>query len=150
LAVTDINWILDYFRLSSDHRLLFGGRVSYSGIDPIGTARATRLRMLNVFPQLADAEIEYAWGGFIDITMNRAPHFGRLDPDVWFLQGFSGHGMVLTGIAGKVLAEAMAGQSERFDVYARIRHRDFPGGMALRRPTLVLAMLWFRLRDLLP
>jgi gamma-glutamylputrescine oxidase len=106
--------------------------------------------MLNVFPQLADAEIEYAWGGFIDITMNRAPHFGRLDPDVWFLQGFSGHGMVLTGIAGKVLAEAMAGQSERFDVYARIRHRDFPGGMALRRPTLVLAMLWFRLRDLLP
>lgn len=150
MAVTDINWILDYFRLSSDHRLLFGGRVSYSGLDPIGTARATRLRMLNVFPQLADAEVEYAWGGFIDITMNRAPHFGRLDPNVYYLQGFSGHGMVLTGIAGKVLAEAMAGQAERFDVYARIRHRDFPGGMALRRPTLVLAMLWFRLRDLLP
>ncbi len=150
MAVTDINWILDYFRLSSDHRLLFGGRVSYSGIDPIGTRRATRLRMLQVFPQLADAEIEYAWGGFIDITMNRAPHFGRLDPNVYYLQGFSGHGMVLTGIAGKVLAEAMAGQAERFDVYARIRHHDFPGGMMLRRPTLVLAMLWFRLRDLLP
>ncbi|HEU0225869.1 MAG TPA: FAD-binding oxidoreductase [Steroidobacteraceae bacterium] len=150
MAVTDINWILDYFRRSSDHRLLFGGRVSYSGIDPVGTRRATRLRMLQVFPQLADAEIEYAWGGFIDITMNRAPQFGRLDPNVYYLQGFSGHGMVLTGIAGKVLAEAMAGQSERFDVYARIRHRDFPGGMALRRPTLVLAMLWFRLRDLLP
>jgi len=150
MAVTDINWILDYFRLSSDHRLLFGGRVSYSGIDPVGTRRATRLRMLQVFPQLADAEIEYAWGGFIDITMNRAPQFGRLDPNVYYLQGFSGHGMVLTGIAGKVLAEAMAGQAERFDVYARIRHRDFPGGMALRRPTLVLAMLWFRLRDLLP
>jgi len=150
MAVTDINWILDYFRLSSDHRLLFGGRVSYSGIDPVGTRRATRLRMLQVFPQLADAEIEFAWGGFIDITMNRAPQFGRLDPNVWYLQGFSGHGMVLTGIAGKVLAEAMAGQAERFDVYARIRHRDFPGGMALRRPTLVLAMLWFRLRDLLP
>jgi gamma-glutamylputrescine oxidase len=150
MAVTDINWILDYFRLSSDHRLLFGGRVSYSGIDPVGTRRATRLRMLQVFPQLADAEIEYAWGGFIDITMNRAPQFGRLDPNVYYLQGFSGHGMVLTGIAGKVLTEAMAGQAERFDVYARIRHRDFPGGMALRRPTLVLAMLWFRLRDLLP
>ncbi|MGQ0385065.1 MAG: NAD(P)/FAD-dependent oxidoreductase [Gammaproteobacteria bacterium] len=150
MAVTDINWVLDYFRRSADHRLLFGGRVSYSGIDPLGTERATRLRMLGVFPQLADVDIEYAWGGFADITMNRAPHFGRLDPNVWFLQGFSGHGMVLTGIAGKVLAEAMAGQAARFDVYARIRHRDFPGGMALRRPTLVLAMLWFRLKDLMP
>jgi gamma-glutamylputrescine oxidase len=150
MAVTDINWILDYFRLSSDHRLLFGGRVSYSGLDPLGTERATRLRMLNVFPQLADVPVEYAWGGFIDITMNRAPQFGRLDPNVYFLQGFSGHGMVLTGIAGKILAEAMAGQSECFDIYARLRHHDFPGGMALRRPMLVLAMLWFRLRDLMP
>ncbi len=150
MAVSDVNWVLDYFLRSSDHRLLFGGRVSYSGIDPVGTARATRLRMLRVFPQLADAEIDYAWGGFVDITMNRAPHFGRLDPNLYFLQGFSGHGMVLTGIAGKILAEVIAGQAERFDVYARIRHRDFPGGMALRRPALVLAMLWFRLRDLLP
>ena len=150
MAVTDTNWVLDYFRRSADHRLLFGGRVSYSGIDPIGTTRATRQRMLKVFPQLADVEIEYAWGGYVDITMNRAPHFGRLGPNLYFLQGFSGHGMVLTGIAGKILAEAIAGQAERFDVYARIRHHDFPGGMALRRPALVLAMLWFRLRDLLP
>ncbi|MGB5131789.1 MAG: FAD-binding oxidoreductase [Steroidobacteraceae bacterium] len=150
LAVADINWIIDYFRLSPDHRLLFGGRVSYSGIDPIGTARATRQRMLRVFPQLADTEIEYAWGGFLDITMNRAPNFGRLEPNLYFLQGFSGHGMVLTGIAGKIVAEAIAGQAERFDVYERIRHHDFPGGMALRRPTLVMAMTWFRLRDLLP
>ncbi len=150
MAVSDVNWVLDYFLRSADHRLLFGGRVSYSGIDPVNTANATRLRMLNVFPQLADAEIEYAWGGFVDITMNRAPHFGRLDPNLYFLQGFSGHGMVLTGIAGKILAEAIAGQAERFDVYTRIRHYDFPGGMALRRPALVLAMLWYRMRDLLP
>ena len=150
MAVSDINWVLDYFRRSSDHRLLFGGRVSYSGIDPMGTARATRQRMLRVFPQLADVEIEYAWGGLVDITMNRAPHFGRLDPNLYFLQGFSGHGMVLTGIAGKILAAAMAGQAERFDIYTRIRHHDFPGGMALRRPALILAMLWFRMRDLLP
>jgi len=150
IAVSDINWVLDYFLRSADHRLLFGGRVSYSGIDPAGTARATRLRMLRVFPQLADAEIEFAWGGFVDITMNRAPDFGRLDPNLYYLQGFSGHGMVLTGIAGKIMAEAMAGQAERFDVYSRIRHHDFPGGMALRRPALVLAMLWYRMRDLLP
>lgn len=148
-AVTDINWVIDYFRRSADHRLLFGGRVSYSGLDPLGTRRATRARMLKVFPQLADIEIEHAWGGFVDITLNRAPHFGRLEPDVYFLQGFSGHGIALTGIAGKLLAEAISGTTERFDVFTRIRHHDFPGGMSLRRPALVLAMLWYRLRDLL-
>ena len=148
-AVTDINWVIDYFRRSADHRLLFGGRVSYSGLDPLGTRRATRARMLAVFPQLADADIEHAWGGYVDITTNRAPHFGRLEPDVYFLQGFSGHGIALTGVAGKLLAEAIAGTAERFDLFARIPHRDFPGGAALRRPALVLAMLWYRMRDLL-
>jgi gamma-glutamylputrescine oxidase len=150
IAVADINWIIDYYRRSPDHRLLFGGRVSYSGIDPLGTARATRQRMLNVFPQLADAEIEYAWGGIIDISMSRAPDFGRLDPNIYYLQGFSGHGMVLTSIAGKIIAESIAGQAERFDIFAKLRHHDFPGGRLLRRPTLVLAMTWFRLRDFLP
>ena len=148
-AVTDINWVIDYFRRSADHRLLFGGRVSYSGLDPLGTRRATRARMLAVFPQLADADIEHAWGGYVDITMNRAPHFGRLETDVYFLQGFSGHGIALTGVAGKLLAEAIGGTAERFDLFARIPHRDFPGGAALRRPALVLAMLWYRMRDLL-
>lgn len=146
-AVTDTNFVLDYFRRSADHRLLFGGRVSYSGLDPLGTTRATRARMLQVFPQLADTRIEHAWGGYVDITMNRAPHFGRLEPDVYFVQGFSGHGIALTGIAGKLLAEAISGTSERFDVFSRIPHHDFPGGDALRRPLLVLAMLWYRLRD---
>ncbi len=148
-AITDINWVLDYFRLSADHRLLFGGRVSYSGLDPFNTMQATRARMLTVFPQLADVPVSHAWGGYVDITLNRAPHFGRLEPDVYFLQGFSGHGIALTGIAGKLLAEAVAGTAERFDVFARIPHREFPGGLALRRPALVLAMAWYRLRDLL-
>jgi gamma-glutamylputrescine oxidase len=105
--------------------------------------------MLKVFPQLADARIDYAWGGYVDITVNRAPHFGRLGSNVYFLQGFSGHGMALTGIAGKLVADAIAGQSERFDLFGRIPHMDFPGGMALRRPALVLGMLWYRMRDLL-
>jgi gamma-glutamylputrescine oxidase len=146
-AVTDINWVLDYFRRTADHRLLFGGRVSYSGLDPFNTAHATRARMLRVFPQLADTEIEFSWGGYVDITLSRAPHFGRLAPNVYFLQGFSGHGIVLTGIAGKLVAEAIAGTAERFDLFARLRHADFPGGMAMRRPALVLAMLYYRLRD---
>lgn len=150
IAVADLNWIIDYFRISSDHRMLFGGRVSYSGVDPLGTARATRQRMLRVFPQLADVEIDYAWGGMIDISMSRAPDFGRLAPNVFYLQGYSGHGMLLAPVAGKVAAEAIAGQAERFDVFARLKHQDFPGGKLLRRPTLVAAMTWFRLRDLMP
>jgi gamma-glutamylputrescine oxidase len=150
IAVADLNWIIDYYRLSADYRMLFGGRVSYSGIDPLGTARATRLRMLNVFPQLADVEVDYAWGGMIDITMSRAPNFGRLEPNVYYLQGYSGHGMVATTIAGRTVAEAIAGQAERFDVYARLKHHDFPGGKLFRRPTLVMAMTWFRLKDLMP
>ena len=148
-AVSDANWILDYFRLSRDHRLLFGGRVSYSGLDHDRSGAATRARMLKVFPQLADVRVSHAWGGYIDITRNRAPHFGRLESDVYFLQGFSGHGLTLAGMAGRMLADAIAGTDARFDVFARIPHRDFPGGTLLRRPALVLAMLWYRLRDLL-
>lgn len=149
MAVADLNWIIDYFRLSADHRLLFGGRVSYSGLDPAATAGLTRRRMLNVFPQLHDVKVEYSWGGYLDITLNRAPHFGRLAPEVYFLQGFSGHGVVLAGMAGKLVAEAVAGTAERFDLFTRIPHRGFPGGALLRRPALVLAMLYYRLRDLL-
>ena len=149
VAVSDVNFVLDYFRRSRDHRVLFGGRVSYSGRDARNTANATRVRMLNVFPSLADAGIEYAWGGHVDITMTRAPDFGRLAPNVYYLQGFSGHGIALTGMAGRLVAEAIAGQAERFDLFTRLEHRDFPGGRVLRTPALVLAMLWFRLKDLL-
>jgi len=148
-AVSDMNCVLDYFRRSADHRLLFGGRVNYSGLKSFDAPGATRVRMLRVFPQLADVRMDYAWGGHVDITLNRAPHFGRLAPNVYFLQVFSGHGIALTGIAGKLVAEAIRGTAARFDVFARIPHGNFPGGAALRRPALVLAMLWFRLRDLL-
>lgn len=148
-AVADINWVLDYFRCSADHRLLFGGRVSYSGLDPLNTAQATRARMIKVFPQLAEVKIEHAWGGYVDITLNRAPDFNRLAPNVYYLQGFSGHGIALTGMAGKLVAEAIAGQAERFDLFTRLRHQPFPGGKWFRTPALVLAMLWYRMRDLL-
>jgi gamma-glutamylputrescine oxidase len=148
-AIADINWILDYFRRSADHRLLFGGRVSYSALQPPRLAESMRRRMLRIFPALADVKVEYAWGGFLDITMSRAPDFGRLAPNVYYLQGFSGHGMTLTGLAGKVVAEAVAGTAERFDVFARIPHRDFPGGPLFRRPSLMMAMLYYRIRDLL-
>lgn len=148
-AVCDTNFVLDYFRFSHDDRMLFGGRVSYSTVTPMNLAESMRRRMCAVFPQLADVPIDHAWGGFVDITMNRAPDFGRIGDNLWYLQGFSGHGLALTGLAGRLAAEAIAGQSERFDVYARLRHHAFPGGRLLRTPALVLAMAWYRLRDLL-
>ncbi len=148
-AVADVNWVLDYFRRSADHRLLFGGRVTYAGFDPDRIAAATRARMVRVFPQLKDVKVEFAWGGYVDITRNRAPDFGRLGPGVYYLQGFSGHGIALAGMAGKLVSEAIAGDAGRFDVFARIPHRGFPGGPALRRPALVLAMLYYRIKDLL-
>ncbi len=148
-AVTDSNFVLDYFRLSADHRLLFGGRVSYSKVPPANLRATMRARMLRVFPQLHDIALDYAWGGYVDISLNRAPHFGRLTRDIYFAQGFSGHGMALTGLAGKLMAEAIAGTSERFDVFARIPHRNFPGGKFLRVPGILLGTLYYRMRDML-
>jgi len=149
VAVADINFVLDYFRRSADHRLLFGGRVSYSGIDARDTGRATGARMRRVFPQLAGTRLDYVWGGYVDITMNRAPDFGRVGGNLYYLQGFSGHGIAMAGMAGRLAAEAVAGQAERFDLFGQLKHHPFPGGRWLRTPALVLAMLWFRLRDLL-
>ena len=100
-AIADINWILDYFRRSADDRMLFGGRVSYSSVQPPQLAEGMRKRMVRVFPSLADIKVAYAWGGYLDITMSRAPNFGRLAPNVLYLQGFSGHGMTLTVAGGQ-------------------------------------------------
>ena len=148
-AVCDLNFVLNYFRRSADDRLLFGGRVSYSTLPPPSLAASMLKRARQVFPQLQDARVEYLWGGNVDITRNRAPHFGRLAPNILFTQGFSGHGVALTGLAGKTAAEAIAGQAGRFDVFASIPHARFPGGRRFRVPVLVLATTYFRLRDLL-
>lgn len=148
-AASDTNFVLDYFRPTIDHRMLYGGRVSYSTTTPRGLAAGMQRRMARSFPQLAGTPVEFTWGGFVDITMNRAPDFGRLNDNVFYVQGFSGHGLALTGLAGRLVAEAISGHAERFDVFARLRHRPFPGGPALRTPALVLAMAYYRLRDML-
>ncbi|MFM2475848.1 NAD(P)/FAD-dependent oxidoreductase [Celerinatantimonas sp. MCCC 1A17872] len=149
IAACDINLALDYYRFSRDHRLLFGGRVSYSRRVPGDLKESMRLKMLKVFPQLRDVVMEYAWGGWLGITMNRAPHFGRLYPSVYFAQGFSGHGIVVGAMAGELMAEAVATSAERFDVFSKIHHRPFPGGRMFRTPALVLAMAYYRIRDAL-
>ncbi len=148
-AVSDLNFVLDYFRRAPDDRMLFGGRVSYSTLPPPSLRSSMLARAIRVFPQLKDARVDYLWGGNVDITRNRAPHFGRLTDNILFCHGFSGHGVALTGLAGKLAAEAIAGQAERFDTFARIPHARFPGGRAFRVPALLLATSYYRLRDML-
>lgn len=150
-AVCDTDFVLDYYRFAADSSMLFGGRVSYSTTTPMNLAESMRQRMVQALPALAGVKVTHAWGGFVDISMNRAPDFGRLpgSPNVYYLQGFSGHGLALTGLAGKLVAEAIGGDAARFDTFARIRHRPFPGGKLLRTPALVLGMAWYRLRDAL-
>ena len=148
-AAADINFVLNYFRLSPDHRLLFGGGVSYSTAQRDAHRRALHRQMLAYFPGLDDVAVSHFWGGHVGITINRFPDFGRVAPHILYAQGFSGQGVALTGLAGRLLAEAIAGTAGRFDLMARIPHRPFPGGRTLRMPALVLAMLWYRLRDLL-
>ncbi len=146
-SACDNNFILDYFRFSADHRMLFGGRVSYSTRTPADLQQVMARRMGQVFPALRDVPIEFLWGGFVDISMNRAPDFGRLGSNLYYLQGFSGHGVAMTGLGGRLVAQAVAGQAERFDLFASLKHRNFPGGPLLRMPSLVLGTLYHRLRD---
>ena len=148
-AVCDSNFLLDYYRVTPDNRMLWGGRTTYTKHASGDGVEWLRKKMVGLYPQLNDAKVEYGWGGMIDISLNRAPDFNRLAPNIYYLQGFSGHGLALSGMAGKLAAEAIAGQAERFDVFARIQHRGFPGGRLLRTPGLVLGTLYYRLRDAL-
>lgn len=150
-AICDQRVVLDYFRLSADRRLVFGGACHYSGRDPKDIAAYMRPKMLRVFPQLAQVAIDYQWGGMIGIGANRLPQIGRLReaPNLYYAQAYSGHGLNVTHLAGHLLAEAISGQqSGRFDLFARVSHPRFPGGRYLRAPLLALGMLWHRLRDL--
>ncbi|NBW48814.1 MAG: FAD-binding oxidoreductase [Betaproteobacteria bacterium] len=148
-AVCDNNFAVDYFRFSADHRMLFGGGVSYSTATPANLKAKMAKRMAAAFPELKDVAVDYVWGGFVDISMSRAPDFGRLDSNIYYLQGFSGHGVALTGLAGRLVAQAIDGQAKRLDLFARIQHRRFPGGRLLRMPSLVLGMAYHQLKDLL-
>jgi glycine/D-amino acid oxidase-like deaminating enzyme len=147
LAVCDSNEIVDYFRLSGDGRLLYGGRCNYSGRDPASIQAAILPRMLKVYPQLRGVKVDYEWGGKIGIVLNRIPMLGRIRGNVYYAQGYSGHGVNVAHIFGELVAEAIGGTLERFDLFAGIRHRRIPGGQWLGNQIIALGMLYFRLKD---
>ncbi len=146
-AVSDTSHVLDYYRLTRDHRLLFGGRVTTRGLEPKRVAVSLAGRLARAFPQIAGAPVAHAWGGYVAITRNRAPHIGQLADGGYYAQGFSGQGMALAGYAGSLLADAVTGDTSRLDCFRRIPHRPFPGGSALHTPSLMAAMAWHRLLD---
>lgn len=145
-AISDSRFVINYFRLSADRRLLFAGGEKYTPNPTADIAAFVRPYMLKLFPQLSDIEIEYVWGGAVGITMNRLPHFGRRD-NVFFAHGYSGQGTLLTTLAGELIAEAIAGTAGRFDLFGSIKHQKFPGGQLLRSPLYVAAMLYYAMRD---
>ncbi|WP_299230424.1 FAD-binding oxidoreductase [uncultured Halomonas sp.] len=147
LAVEDCNYLLDYYRLTRDNRLLYGGGVNYGGSDPADIESVIRPKLLKTFPELADVGIDYAWSGTFLMTLNRMPQFGVINGNVYYAQGYSGHGVTCTHLAGKLIAEVMHGQGERFDAFAGLPHLPFPGGRLLRVPLSALGAWYYQARD---
>jgi glycine/D-amino acid oxidase-like deaminating enzyme len=149
LAVCDQNEVLDYFRLSADRRMLFGGRCNYSGREPRSIEGAMRPRMCRIFPQLAEKRVDYAWGGKIGIVPNRVPLLGRVGPNIFYAMGYSGHGVNMSHVCGEIMADVVAGTFERMDVFAAMPHRRIPLGQWFGNQLVAMGMLYYRLRDML-
>ena len=149
VAVCDLNEVVDYYRLSADKRLLYGGRCNYSGRDPTSIKASILPRMLAIYPQLKDVRIDYEWGGTIGIVLNRIPAVGRINKNVYYCQGYSGHGVSATHVMGEVVADAVAGTMERFDWFAGMKHFRIPGSRWMGNQIIALGMLYYRMRDLM-
>jgi gamma-glutamylputrescine oxidase len=147
VCVEDSNFLLDYFRLSADRRLLYGGGVVYGARDPAHIEAIIRPKLLKTYPQLAGVKIDYGWTGNFLLTLTRLPEVGRLAPHIYYSQGCSGHGVTFTHLIGRVLSEAIRGQAERFDAFASLPHYPFPGGRLLRVPLTALGAVYYDLRD---
>ena len=147
LAVCDPNFVLEYFRLSADKRLLFGGRCNYFGSDPEIIKKNLRPRMHRIYPELAKSRIDFAWGGTIGVPLNRVPQLGRITPNIFYCQGYSGHGVNVTQLAGRIMADAVSGTFEQFDLFANIRRLVVPGAHLLSKPMVALGMLYYQLKD---
>jgi glycine/D-amino acid oxidase-like deaminating enzyme len=147
LAVCDPNFVLEYFRLSADKRLLFGGRFNYFDFDPDVIKKNLQPRMVKIYPQLADIGIDYAWGGTIGVPINRVPQLGRISSNIFYCQGYSGHGVNVTHLAGQVMADAVAGTVERFDMFANVKPFIIPGAHWFNKPMVTLGMMYYGIKD---
>jgi glycine/D-amino acid oxidase-like deaminating enzyme len=147
LAVCDPNFVLQYFRLSADKRLLFGARMNYFGEDPDVIKASHRRRMSRIYPQLADIRIDYAWGGTIGVPLKRVPLLGRVSPDIYYCQGYSGHGVNVAHLAGRIMADAIAGTVEQFDMFANVKPTVVPGAHIFSKPMVALGVLYYQIKD---
>ena len=147
LAVCDPNYILEYFRLSADKRLLFGGRFTYFDSDPEVIKKTLIPRMLKIYPQLANVKFDFGWGGTIGVTVNRVPQMGRLAPNIIYSQGYSGHGVNVTHLAGQIMADTVSGTLEQFDIFANIKPPWIPGQHLFRNQMVALGMMYYKLVD---
>ncbi len=149
VAVCDMNEVVDYYRLSADKRLLYGGACNYSNRDPASIKSYILPRMLKIYPQLKDVRIDFEWGGKIGIVLNRIPAVGRINNNVYYCQGYSGHGVNATHVMGEITADAIAGTMEKFDLFADMKHFRIPGSQWMGNQMIALGMLYYRIRDLL-
>jgi glycine/D-amino acid oxidase-like deaminating enzyme len=149
LAVCDLNEVVDYYRLSADKRMLYGGRCNYSGREPHSIKAAILPRMLKIYPQLKDVRVDFEWGGNIGIVLNRIPALGRINGNVYYSQGYSGHGVNATHIMGELVADAIGGTMEKFDLFANVKHFRIPGSQWMGNQIIALGMLYYRMKDLL-
>lgn len=149
VAVCDMNEIVDYYRLTADRRLLYGGACNYSGLEPKSIEGYIRPRMQKIYPQLAEYRVDYEWGGRIGIVLNRIPTMGRIRGNVYYCQGYSGHGVNATHVMGEILADAIGGTLESFDLFAGVRHLRIPGSQWFGSQIIALGMLYYRLKDML-
>ncbi|EFJ7418730.1 FAD-binding oxidoreductase [Escherichia coli] len=146
-CVEDCNYLLDYYRLTADNRLLYGGGVVYGARDPDDVERLVVPKLLKTFPQLKGVKIDYRWTDNFLLTLSRMPQFGRLDTNIYYMQGYSGHGVTCTHLAGRLIAELLRGDAERFDAFANLPHYPFPGGRTLRVPFTAMGAAYYSLRD---
>ena len=148
VAVCDSRTALDYYRLSADKRMLFGGLSNYSGLEPTDISGVLRKKMLKVFPALENARIDYEWSGNMGISVRRMPQMGQLEGNVRYISGYSGHGVAPTHVMGRVMAEAIDGNTERFDMMNKMFHLPWPGGKLLRRPAMAIGMMFYKTLDM--
>jgi glycine/D-amino acid oxidase-like deaminating enzyme len=147
VAVCDLNEVVDYYRLSADKRLLFGGACNYSGRDPASIKSYILPRMLKIYPKLKDVRVDFEWGGKIGIVLNRVPALGRINNNVYYCQGYSGHGVSATHVMGEIMSDAVAGTMERFDLFADTKHFKLPGSQWVGNQIIALGMMYYKMKD---